>query len=95
MKFEIKLGRIEIAGVELNNVELTSEYTTKEFIDLMYAGKKFAQEIIKESPEILMSLENTYNKFNEINERVEQQEPEMPVELQELIKRFVLNPKHI
>lgn len=69
MKFGIKLGSIEVQGIKLNDVEFTSEYTAKEFIDLVYASKKFAQEIIEESPEIFMNLEKSYNKFNEIERR--------------------------
>lgn len=85
MKFGIKLGSIEVQGIKLNDVEFTSEYTTKEFIDLVYAGKKFAQEMIEESPEIFMNLEKSYSKFQEIEEK------QNKVNVEDFIRACIIN----
>lgn len=57
MKLSMKIGNINIAGTKLNDIEFTSEYTVKEFTDLLYLGKKFTEEMLDESPELAVSIE--------------------------------------
>ena len=74
MKTIFKLGSIEVQGVKINDIEVTQEYTAKEAIDLVFAGKSFVKSLIKDLPEMLEDLEVVSNKFNgidEIDERVE------------------------
>lgn len=94
MKTTFKLGSLEVQGVKLNDIEVTQEYTALEAVQLVNAGKKFVQDLIKELPEMLEGLEVAFNKFNEIDERVEREEAEkakemqtqMPEDLKALIK---------
>lgn len=84
MKFGFKIGSVNIAGVEVKDIELTSEYTTKEFVDLMYAGKELAKEISMESPEFFMELEKVYDRVNKASEeetKVEKVEPSIEEKL--------------
>lgn len=70
MKLNFKIGAINIQGVMIRDLEISQEYTTKEFVDLVYAGKNFMKDIIKEAPEIMEDLEVAQNKFEEINNRI-------------------------
>ena len=70
MKTTIKLGNIEFNGIKLENIEFTQEYNHIEAIQLMTAGKKFAQDLIKELPEMLDDLYLAFNRFNEIDAEV-------------------------
>ena len=89
MKTIFKLGSIEVQGVKINDIEVTQEYTAKEAIDLVFAGKSFVKELIKELPEILEDLEVVSNKFNGIDERVESKD--MTKELEDFIKEINKN----
>lgn len=89
MKTTFKLGSIEIQGVKINDIEVTQEYTAKEAIDLVFAGKAFVKELIKDLPEMLEDLEVVSNKFNgtdEIDERIESRD--MTKELEDFIKEI-------
>lgn len=86
MKTTFKLGSIEIQGVKINDIEVTQEYTAKEAIDLVFAGKSFVKSLIKDLPEMLEDLEVAFNKFNEIDERVESKD--MTKELEDFIKEI-------
>lgn len=50
MKTTFKLGSIEIQGVKINDIEVTQEYTAKEAIDLVFAGKSFIKLLTKDFP---------------------------------------------
>lgn len=89
MKTIFKLGSIEVQGVKINDIEVTQEYTAKEAIDLVFAGKSFVKELIKELPEMLEDLEVVSNKFNGIDERVESKD--MTKELEDFIKEINKN----
>lgn len=86
MKTIFKLGSIEVQGVKINDIEVTQEYTAKEAIDLVFAGKSFVKSLIKDLPEMLEDLEVAFNKFNEIDERVESKD--MTKELEDFIKEI-------
>ena len=89
MKTIFKLGSIEVQGVKINDIEVTQEYTAKEAIDLVFAGKSFVKSLIKDLPEMLEDLEVAFNKFNEIDERVESKD--MTKELEDFIKEINKN----
>lgn len=89
MKTIFKLGSIEVQGVKINDIEVTQEYTAKEAIDLVFAGKSFVKSLIKDLPEMLEDLEVVSNKFNEIDERVESRD--MTKELEDFIKEINKN----
>lgn len=89
MKTIFKLGSIEVQGVKINDIEVTQEYTAKEAIDLVFAGKSFVKSLIKDLPEMLEDLEVVSNKFNEIDERVESKD--MTKELEDFIKEINKN----
>lgn len=92
MKTIFKLGSIEVQGVKINDIEVTQEYTAKEVIDLVFAGKSFVKSLIKDLPEMLEDLEVVSNKFNginEIDERVESKD--MTKELEDFIKEINKN----
>ena len=92
MKTIFKLGSIEVQGVKINDIEVTQEYTAKEAIDLVFAGKAFVKSLIKDLPEMLEDLEVVSNKFNgidEIDERVESRD--MTKELEDFIKEINKN----
>jgi hypothetical protein len=92
MKTIFKLGSIEVQGVKINDIEVTQEYTAKEAIDLVFAGKSFVKSLIKELPEMLEDLEVVSNKFNgtdEIDERIESRD--MTNELENFIKEINKN----
>lgn len=92
MKTIFKLGSIEVQGVKINDIEVTQEYTAKEAIDLVFAGKSFVKSLIKDLPEVLEDLEVVSNKFNgidEIDERVESKD--MTKELEDFIKEINKN----
>lgn len=89
MKTIFKLGSIEVQGVKINDIEVTQEYTTKEAIDLVFAGKSFVKSLIKDLPEMLEDLEVVSNKFNGIDERVESKD--MTKELEDFIKEINKN----
>lgn len=89
MKTIFKLGSIEVQGVKINDIEVTQEYTAKEAIDLVFAGKSFVKELIKELPEMLEDLEVVSNKFNGIDEKVESKD--MTKELEDFIKEINKN----
>lgn len=89
MKTIFKLGSIEVQGVKINNIEVTQEYTAKEAIDLVFAGKSFVKSLIKDLPEMLEDLEVVSNKFNGIDERVESKD--MTKELEDFIKEINKN----
>lgn len=100
MKSTIKIEKIEYAGVKLEGVELSQEYTSKECVELLYAGKNFAKQIIKELPEMLEDMEVAFNKFNEIDKRVEEKESteaedKMPAEIKEFLKHVGIKPGHV
>lgn len=89
MKTIFKLGSIEVQGVKINDIEVTQEYTAKEAIDLVFAGKAFVKSLIKDLPEMLEDLEVVSNKFNgidEIDERIESRD--MTKELEDFIKEI-------
>ena len=97
MKTTIKLGNIEFNGLKLENIELTQEYNHIEAIQLMNAGKKFVQDLIKELPEMFDDLYLAFNKFNEIDAEVamteemserEQEMASIEEELKALTKAF-------
>lgn len=92
MKTIFKLGSIEVQGVKINDIEVTQEYTAKEAIDLVFAGKSFVKELIKELPEMLEDLEVVSNKFNGIDERVESKD--MTKELEDFIKEINKNEEN-
>ncbi len=83
MKTIFKLGSIEVQGVKINDIEVTQEYTAKEAIDLVFAGKSFVKSLIKDLPEMLEDLEVAFNKFNEIDES-----KDMTKELEDFIKEI-------
>lgn len=89
MKTIFKLGSIEVQGVKINDIEVTQEYTAKEAIDLVFAGKAFVKSLIKDLPEMLEDLEVVSNKFNGIDERVESKD--MTKELEDFIKEINKN----
>lgn len=89
MKTIFKLGSIEVQGVKINDIEVTQEYTAKEAIDLVFAGKSFVKSLIKDLPEMLEDLEVVSNKFNGIDERVESRD--MTNELENFIKEINKN----
>lgn len=89
MKTIFKLGSIEAQGVKINDIEVTQEYTAKEAIDLVFAGKSFVKSLIKDLPEMLEDLEVVSNKFNGIDERVESKD--MTKELEDFIKEINKN----
>ena len=89
MKTIFKLGSIEVQGVKINDIEVTQEYTAKEAIDLVFAGKSFVKSLIKDLPEMLEDLEVVSNKFNEIDERIESRD--MTNELENFIKEINKN----
>lgn len=89
MKTIFKLGSIEVQGVKINDIEVTQEYTAKEAIDLVFAGKSFVKSLIKDLPEMLEDLEVVSNKFNGIDERVESRD--MTKELEDFIKEINKN----
>ena len=89
MKTIFKLGSIEVQGVKINDIEVTQEYTAKEAIDLVLAGKSFVKSLIKDLPEMLEDLEVVSNKFNGIDERVESKD--MTKELEDFIKEINKN----
>lgn len=89
MKTIFKLGSIEVQGVKINDIEVTQEYTAKEAIDLVFAGKSFVKSLIKDFPEMLEDLEVVSNKFNGIDERVESKD--MTKELEDFIKEINKN----
>lgn len=89
MKTIFKLGSIEVQGVKINDIEVTQEYTAKEAIDLVFAGKSFVKSLIKDLPEMLEDLEVVSNKFNGIDERVESKD--MTKELEDFIKEINKN----
>lgn len=89
MKTIFKLGSIEVQGVKINDIEVTQEYTAKEAIDLVFAGKSFVKSLIKDLPEMLEDLEVVSNKFNGIDERVESRD--MTNELEDFIKEINKN----
>lgn len=86
MKTIFKLGSIEVQGVKINDIEVTQEYTAKEAIDLVFAGKSFVKSLIKDLPEMLEDLEVAFNKCNEIDETVESRD--MTKELEDFIKEI-------
>ena len=63
MKFEIKLGNINIQGIELKNVELKANYSLNDCIGVY----ELARRVIKELPETLEDLKAGALKFNEID----------------------------
>lgn len=89
MKTIFKLGSIEVQGVKINDIEVIQEYTAKEAIDLVFAGKSFVKSLIKDLPEMLEDLEVVSNKFNGIDERVESKD--MTKELEDFIKEINKN----
>lgn len=89
MKTIFKLGSIEVQGVKINDIEVTQEYTAKEVIDLVFAGKSFVKSLIKDLPEMLEDLEVVSNKFNGIDERIESRD--MTNELENFIKEINKN----
>ena len=89
MKTIFKLGSIEVQGVKINDIEVTQEYTAKEAIDLVFAGKSFVKSLIKDLPEMLEDLEVVSNKFNGIDERIESRD--MTKELEDFIKEINKN----
>lgn len=89
MKTIFKLGSIEVQGVKINDIEVTQEYTAKEAIDLVFAGKSFVKSLIKDLPEMLEDLEVVSNKFNGIDERIESRD--MTNELENFIKEINKN----
>ena len=89
MKTIFKLESIEVQGVKINDIEVTQEYTAKEAIDLVFAGKSFVKSLIKDLPEMLEDLEVVSNKFNGIDERVESKD--MTKELEDFIKEINKN----
>lgn len=92
MKTIFKLGSIEVQGVKINDIEVTQEYTAKEAIDLVFAGKAFVKSLIKDLPEMLEDLEVVSNKFNGIDERDERVESkDMTKELEDFIKEINKN----
>lgn len=86
MKTIFKLGSIEVQGVKINDIEVTQEYTAKEAIDLVFAGKSFVKSLIKDLPEMLEDLEVVSNKFNGIDEIDESKD--MTKELEDFIKEM-------
>ena len=86
MKTIFKLGSIEVQGVKINDIEVTQEYTAKEAIDLVFAGKSFVKSLIKDLPEMLEDLEVVSNKFNGIDETDESKD--MTKELEDFIKEI-------
>lgn len=89
MKTIFKLGSIEVQGVKINDIEVTQEYTAKEAIDLVFAGKSFVKSLIKDLPEMLEDLEVVSNKFNGIDETDESKD--MTKELEDFIKEINKN----
>ena len=89
MKTIFKLGSIEVQGVKINDIEVTQEYTAKEAIDLVFAGKSFVKSLIKDLPEMLEDLEVVSNKFNGIDEIDESKD--MTKELEDFIKEINKN----
>ena len=89
MKTIFKLGSREVQGVKINDIEVTQEYTAKEAIDLVFAGKSFVKSLIKDLPEMLEDLEVVSNKFNGIDERIESRD--MTNELENFIKEINKN----
>lgn len=63
MKFEIRLGNINIQGIELKNVELKANYSLNDCIGVY----ELARRVIKELPETLEDLKAGVLKFNEID----------------------------
>lgn len=86
MKTIFKLGSIEVQGVKINDIEVTQEYTAKEAIDLVFAGKSFVKSLIKDLPEMLEDLEVVSNKFNGMDEIDESKD--MTKELEDFIKEI-------
>lgn len=86
MKTIFKLGSIEVQGVKINDIEVTQEYTAKEAIDLVFAGKSFVKSLIKDLPEMLEDLEVVSNKFNGMDEIDESKD--MTKELEDFIKEM-------
>lgn len=89
MKTIFKLGSIEVQGVKINDIEVTQEYTAKEAIDLVFAGKSFVKSLIKDLPEMLEDLEVVSNKFNGMDEIDESKD--MTKELEDFIKEINKN----
>lgn len=71
MKTKFSIGNIEFNGVKLENISIEQEYTAKEAVDLVYAGKNFVRDLIKDLPEMILDLEKAYNTFEEVDERCE------------------------
>lgn len=63
MKFEIRLGNINIQGIELKNVELKANYSLNDCI----GAYELARRVIKELPETLEDLKAGALKFDEID----------------------------
>ena len=95
MKTIFKLGSIEVQGVKINDIEVTQEYTAKEAIDLVFAGKSFVKSLIKDLPEMLEDLEVVSNKFNGIDgidgiDEIDESK-DMTKELEDFIKEINKN----
>ena len=77
MKTTLNLKGIQLGNLKIGDITLEQEYSATEAINLVFAGKKFVKELIKDLPEMLLDLEGAYETFQEIDERQSANEPSM------------------
>lgn len=67
MKFEFKIGNINVEGFKAENISVSGEYSINEVAGVV----NLARQILKDAPSIVEDFTNAYLAFNEANEYIE------------------------
>ncbi|MGL4878020.1 hypothetical protein [Paraclostridium dentum] len=69
MKSTFKIGNLSFGDIQVNDIEFTQEYTAQEAVNLLFNGKEFVKELLKDMPVMLDDCDVIAEKAMELDKK--------------------------